>query len=107
MKEKLGRVGEIVNELNHFEKYCQPATKYQDYDDWLRWDVFASCRQCPEDEYKHFDDWLNWSRMTAFDENECYDKWDSFGKSDNPENLEVSTKLPNKIILTFSKNHQK
>ena len=68
------------------EKYYQPPPKYEKYWDWLHVGMsLHHVGNAQGDEYKHFDDWLNWSEgMPNFDENECYDKWDSFGKSKNP-----------------------
>ncbi len=68
------------------EKYYQPATFYQGYNDWLHVGMsLHHVGNAQGDEYKHFDDWVKWSEgMNNFNENECYEKWDSFGKSDNP-----------------------
>ena len=68
------------------EKYYQPPAKYEKYWDWLHVGMsLHHVSNAQGDEYKHFDDWVEWSTpMAKFDLNECYDKWDSFGKSKNP-----------------------
>ena len=83
-REELEKDSERIKPF--LEKYYQPATKYQGYNDWLHVGMsLHHVSNAQGDEYKHFEDWVEWSEgMDNFEESECYDKWDSFGKSDNP-----------------------
>ena len=81
---------DLINDSSRVDeclsKYLQPANDLSNYATWLKVGMaLHHLSQEHGDQWKHYQDWLNWSsQMDNFDEEECLNKWQSFGSSDNP-----------------------